>query len=795
MWTFIAGKILRYRHLLLILIGLITLFMAYNAKDVSISYNYVNLLPEKDSTFVQNIKFHEIFNEDVNVMVLGIQDSTLFEIEKFNDWLDLGDSIRKIKGVEGVASIGRLFNITKNKNKKKFELSHIFKDKVTSQEQLDSLKKIVYSLPFYKGLLYNDTSHVFAMGITINSKLIRTQKREDIIQKIEDVCNTFSKRYNIEVHYAGLPYSRTVIAKIVRQELILFIILALLVTAIILFLFFKSFKVVIFSLLVVGIAVIWSFGSMVLFGYQITVISGMIPPLMIVIGIPNSIYFLNKYQQEIKEHGNKIKALQRVIRRIGNAAFFTNLTTALGFATFITTSSEILIEFGVIASLNIIGVFIISILLIPIIFSFLSPPSPKQTNHLENKRIKKFVDSLIHILVYHRVKTFIITAVLIITSFLGISLMKSTGFLVDDISHSSKVFKDLKFFEHSFNGIMPLEIMVDTKKKKGVMKLSTLKTIDKFQQKLKDYPELSESISIVNGVKFAKQAYYNGKEKYYSLPGNREINFILAYLSKDKNKSEITENFVDSTGRYARISVKVADIGTTRMKKLYQKLGEDIQTIFPQNKYHVTVTGTSITFFKGTGYLIKNLFTSLLLAILIIALLMAAMFSSWRMIIVALIPNIIPLLFTAAIMGFFGIPIKPSTVLVFSIAFGISVDDTIHFLSKYRQELIITNWDIGKSVIIALRETGVSMIYTSIVLFFGFAIFTVSTFGGTVALGILVSITLLVAMIANLLLLPSLLLALEKLITTKSFKEPLLSVFDEEEDIELDELEIETIKE
>jgi len=788
MWTYIAGKILRYRHLLLILIGLVTIFMAYKAKDVSISYDFINLLPEKDSTFTQEKEFKKVFHKDVNIMVLGIQDSTLFELDKFNDWLTLADSIRKVNGIEGVASLGRLVTITKNTEEKKFELHKLFNDKVETQAELDSLKEIVFSLPFYEDLLYHDSTYVYVMGITINSKLLRSRYREEIVKNIEIQSKIFSDKYNIDIHLSGLPYTRAVLAEIIRKELTLFIILAMLVTAIILYLFFRSFKVVFFSMLVVAIAVIWSFGSMVLFGYQITIISGMIPPLMIVIGIPNSIYFLNKYQQEIKTHANKIKALQRVIRKIGNATFFTNLTTALGFATFITTNSNILVEFGIIASLNIIGIFIISLLLIPIIFSFLIIPNVKQTSHLDNKIIWKFVDKLITIVTYHRKLTFYVIGFLILAGFFGMSLIKSTGYIVDDISHSHKVYIDLKFFEKNFKGIMPLEIMIDTKKPKGVMKMSTLKKIDKLQDKLRTYPELSESMSIVNGVKFARQAYYNGKEKYYDLPSRREIGFILPYLSKDK--SNIIDNFVDSTGRYARVSVKVADIGTVKMKKLYHELADDLNSIFNSSKYKATITGVSINFFKGTGYLINSLFTSLILAIILIVFFMALLFSSWRMILVSLIPNIIPLIFTSAIMGYFGIPIKPSTVLVFSIAFGISVDNTIHFLSKYRQELVITNWNISKSVIIAIKETGVSMIYSSIVLFFGFSIFTVSSFGGTVALGMLVSFTLLVAMISNLVLLPSLLLSLEKLITTKSFKEPLLSVLDEEEDIEIDELEI-----
>ncbi len=788
MWTAIARLILKNRITFLSAIAVITVFMGFHAVKTEISYNVLNVIPEKDSTFTHNLRFKKIFKEDVNILVLAVQDTNFFQIDKYNDWLSIGDSISELEGVEGLASIAHLVNIEKNKAEKRFEIKALGGQHLKTQQELDSLKLLIESLPFYRDLLYNDSSKVYLMGITINEALLNSRDREEVIFKIEEISNNFGARQNLEIHHSGLPYTRTVIAQKIREELVMFIILALLVTAIILYLFFKSFRVVLFSVLIVSISVVWAFGSIVLFGYQISVISGMIPPLLIVIGIPNCIYFLNKYQQEYRSHGNKIMSMQRVIRKIGKAVFLTNLTTALGFATFITTNSDILIEFGVIASLNIMGVFIISLLLIPIIFTFLPPPKERHTNHLDNKFILKTVDTFIHIIVHHRRTALTTTAIVIAIGFFGIGMMHTTGYLVDDIAEDHKVAVDLHFIETHFDGVMPLEIMINTKKKKGVIKLSNLKKIEKLEKRLEENPVLSKTVSIVDALKFAKQAYYNGKEQYYKLPTNTERSFILAYLSEDQDRSGLLENFIDSTGQYARISTKVADIGTVKMRKLYPEIVKHAYEIFPQDKYEVSIVGTSIAYFKGTGYLIKNLFTSLILAIILIAIFMAAMFSSLRMVFVSLLPNLIPLILTAAIMGFFGIPIKPSTVLVFSIAFGISVDDTIHFLAKYRQELEHTNWNIGKSVILALKETGVSMMYTSIVLFFGFSIFIASTFGGTVALGILVSITLLVAMFANLVILPSLLLSLEKRITTKSFKEPLLNVFDEEEDIEMDDL-------
>jgi len=323
--------------------------------------------------------------------------------------------------------------------------------------------------------------------------------------------------------------------------------------------------------------------------------------------------------------------------------------------------------------------------------------------------------------------------------------------------------------------------MVDTKKKKGVTSLSTLKRMEKLDETIDEIPQLSKSISILNLVKYSKQAFYNGNPKYYKLPTSQEKNFILSYTKNSNTNSDLLKNFVDSTGRYARITTFMKDIGTNKMSRIEERLEQRVHKVFPKEKYDVTFTGKALLFLKGTKYLTKNLIISLSLAIFLIAVFMASIFRSFRMILISIIPNMLPLLITAGIMGYIGVPIKPSTILVFSIAFGISVDDTIHFLVKYRQELQVNNWKIKKSVYKALRETGVSMFYTSIVLFFGFLVFTASSFGGTIALGGLVSITLLFAMVSNLVLLPSLLLSLEQNIANKAvLKEPTIDLSTED---------------
>ena len=790
MWFKVSKIILRNKILLLTVLTAITIFFGYHARKVEMSYNYSSMLPKKDQAYEDYQKFVNIFGEEGNLIIVGIQDSGFFQLEKFEKWRELSNNLSEIDGVENLLSVSNTYNLHKNTKKKQFEVENIFPDTIVSQQQLDGCVKVLKGLPFYKGLVYNSKTDAYLLAITVNKDKMKTKEREQMVSSIQQLCQKFEKDENVKLHYSGLPYIKVVNAIKIRSELYLFSALALLICIIVLFIFFRSFKAVFFPVLIVLIGVVWALGMLHLFGYKITILSGMIPPLLIVIGIPNSIYMLNKFHYEYVSHGNKIKALQRVIIKIGNATFLTNLTTAVGFATFIIVKSDILKQFGIVASLNILGLFVLSLLLIPIIFSYIAPPKPRHVKHLESKFISGIISRLIKITQNYRKVVYVTTIVVVGVGIYGITLMKSSGYILDDIPESDPVYVDLKFFENNFDGLMPLEIMIDTKKPGGAMQLITFKKMDQLEKRFAKYSELSPTTSLLNLLKFSKQAFYNGHEKYYSLPNNREKNFILQYASTGEKNANLLHSFLDSTRQITRMSVRIKDVGTNRMEELYTDFKADVDTVFPPDKYDVTITGSSITTFRGTQYLLKNLIYSLTLAILLISTFMAIMFTSWRMVILSLTPNVIPLIFTAAIMGFADIPIKASTILVFSIAFGISVDNTIHFLAKYRQELITTNWDIKKSVIRALEETGVSMLYTSIVLFFGFGIFTVSTFGGTQAMGILVSLTLLVAVTSNLILLPSLLFGLDRLTTTEAFKEPLLHIYDEEEDIELDELEI-----
>ena len=792
MWTWIARVILRNRIAMLVALGIITVFMGFQAKKIEMSYQYAALLPKDDSTSIEYDNFLKTFGNEGNLMVLGIEDPQFFNLKHFNTWQKLSDDLRQVKGVTSVLSASQSYNLIKNSEEKKFEIRQIFPSRVKYQTELDSLKNQFEHLPFYRGMLYNAETHCYLMAVTLDNEIMKTKERVRLIDDIKRIGVDFEASTRLKMRYSGLPYIRVTLAEMIKSELNMFIWLALAVTAFIILLFFRSFKVVLYAMLVVGVSVVWALGIQAMFGYKITILTGMIPPLLIVIGIPNVVYLLNKYHHEFKIHGNQIKALQRVICKIGNATFMTNLTTALGFGTFIFTSSQILVEFGVVASINIMGIFIISIIMIPIVFSFIAPPEEKHVKHLESKFSTKVLSAIASISLNHRKTVFISVGIIIVLGLIGISRIHTTGYMLDDVPKHNPLYVDLKFFEENFDGLMPLEVVVDTKRPNGVLRGNTLKKMDELEKQLTAMPEISQPLSLTQVVKFARQAFYNGKESHYKVPSNEERNFILSYVAKgEKKQSNLISTFLDSTRQKTRINFRMKDVGTTHMKELDSKIKMAVDSIFAKDHYNISVTGGSVVSFKGTSYLVSNLISSVLLAILMIAVFMAMMFRSWRMVLISLTPNILPLIVTAALMGYFNIPIKPSTILVFSIAFGISVDGTIHFLAKYRQELNQTNWSIRAAVVLAIKETGVSMVYTAIILFFGFGIFSLSDFGGTVALGTLVAITLLVALIANLILLPSILLGLEKLATDKTFSEPLLQIYDEDEDIDVNHLKIE----
>jgi uncharacterized protein len=775
----------------MVILAVITVFMGYQSQFIKWSFDLANIVPEKDPDMVYFRQFRETFGEDGNIMALGLEDSAVYKLDNFIKFQKLTKDLENLEGIKTVLGLPNLQKLEKNNQKRIFELQPIFDKTPEDQTTLDSLLTGAASLKFYSGQLINADNGATLILLTIEKEVLNSKNRDDLINKIISAGEQFEKDTGIDLHFAGLPYVRSITTTKVKAELNMFLGLSLVITGIILFLFFRSFKAVIFPLIIIGVVVVWVMGTLALLEYKITLLSGLIPPIIVVIGIPNSVYMLNKYHHEYNEHGDQMMALKRIIRKIGVVTFITNLTTAVGFFVLVSTQINVLVEFGIVAGINIMATFVVSIILIPGVFSLYKPPTKKHLKHLEFKLLDKVIQSLDYTVHELRPAIFALTIAVIGVSAYGLTKIEAVSFMVDDIPEKSPLKRDLHFFEENFSGIMPLEVIIDTGAKKGVQNLRNLRKIDEFETFLGSIDYISQPVSVVSFAKAARQAFYNQNVAFYSLPSNRDMAFIMRYLSEGET-AELSQSFIDSTGQFVRVSLKIADIGSNKLDSLVnQVITPKIDSVFADSKMTVNLTGTTLMFIKGNKFLIKNLLTSMVIAFVVIAIIMGFLFRNLKMIIISVIPNMIPLLITAGIMGYFGIHLKPSTALIFSIAFGISVDDSIHFLAKYRQELFANNFDVSKAISKSIRETGSSMIYTSIILFFGFIIFVLSEFGGTIALGKLTSITLLMAMLTNVVVLPAMILQFDSGKRDKS-KHPLIDsvpelaegIDDDDDDIE-----------
>lgn len=771
MWQRLAKWVLKNRLILLLLLFAATVVMAFFASKIRLSYEFSKAIPADNLKYQDYLSFKEKFGDDGNVLVIGVQSDHFFQLKDFQAFVTLNKELKEVPFVENVLSVSNAVNLLKDSARERLNAIPVFPKNIQSQSQIDSSLKELYSLPFYRSLLYNPATKAYLIVVRINKEILNSKGRTEVIHNIVDRADQYTTATNIQTHISGLPLIRTQVADRIAHEMKWFIIGSLVLSALILLLMFRSLKTTFLSLLVVIISVIWSVGIMYFFGYKITLLTALIPPLIVVIGIPNCIYFLNKYHSTYKKTGNKEQSLIDMVSKMGVVTLFCNLTAAIGFAVFALTKSAILVEFGQVAGIGIMLIFVISFILLPGVLSYMKVPGEKQLKYLNVKMFTNFLLKVEHWVFNHKKIVYALTLVLVIFSVAGIFKLKTEGFIVDDLPKTDKIYKDLKFFEHNFKGVMPLEIVIDTKKRYGLAGarvLPVLVKMDSLSSYIKKQKEMSRPLSISEGIKFVKQGFYEGDSANYALPNSFDIAFIGDYLRPQKDTSSkntlsnLLESFIDTARESTRMSINMADVGTEKLPAILNNLRKETDHLFDSSKYKVTFTGSTITFLEGSAYIINGLKESLLWAFLFIAICMLYLFRSLRILICSLIPNVIPLIVTAGIMGWAGIRLKPSTVLIFSVALGIAIDVTIRFLVNYKQELPGNNYEIQKTVSETIRHTGLSILYTSLVLIAGFIIFCFSGFGGTESLGWLTSITLLFATLTNLVLLPVLLLNMSK---------------------------------
>jgi predicted RND superfamily exporter protein len=765
MWYRLGQKIIKYKVASLFILTTATLVMGYFASQIKLSYEFTKAIPEDNEKFVIYKNFVQQFGVDGTTMVVGFQTDSLYTPKKFNELVQLQKNIKAIPGVTEVLGIPSSYNLSKDTLEEKFNATKVFDASYTNDSSLQAHKAIFEQLPFYQSLLYNPKSHAYIMAISFIPDSINSGARSQIIKTLTTQIDNFSKSTQLEIHLSGLPYIRTILADRIKKEMVWFLFGSLLLCAITLFLFFRSFSAMLMSLAVVAMGVIWSLGTMVLMGQKITLLTALIPPLIVVIGIPNCIYFLNKYHTSFKETQDKEKAIINMVGRMGIVTLFCNITAAIGFFVFAFTKSPLLKEFGWVSGLNIIALFFISLFFIPPVLTYLKVPQPKHVRYLDNKFLENVLVKIERWTFVHTKWVFGITIVLVMVSIFGLANIKKEAFIVDDLPKKDKLYTDLKWFEQEGGGVMPLEFIIDTKKKNGLLRSKALEDIDQLHTYLQSQPELGKPLGLLEGLKFAKQAFYDGDSASFTTPSGTELAFLGAYLKTKttntdtqakNNPTQMLNKFLDKDKQFTRVSVNMKDIGSAALPVFLKKVDSATKVIFDSSKYNIVITGSSVTFLEGSNFIVKGLGESIFWAFLLIALCMIFLFRSFPILMCSLIPNLVPLLITAGMMGWLGISLKPSTVLVFSVALGIAIDVTIRFLVNYKQELPHLNNQVNITLVQTIKHTGISIIYTSLVLVAGFVIFCFSDFGGTKALGWLTSLTLVVSTLTNLILLPAL---------------------------------------
>ena len=760
MWNRIADYILKHRVLNLVITSILLIFLGLEALDVRMGHNLANTLPENDSTMVVYRQFLDKYGADGRAIFIGMCDEQLFDLEHFQDYYDLNEKIRAIDGVTECLSVTRVYNIVKNDSVKKFNLVQVVNRRPETQAEVDSIREVIENLAMYEGLLFNSEKHSTMMLVTLDEVHANKSVRKCLVDDLTTILNAYSSAHGIEMHVSGMPYIREITTQKMVKEIVGFTALSILVAGLILFLFFRSWRPLVSVVSIVLLSVIYMFGIMVLLGYEVTILTGVLPPLLIIIGVENSIFMLNKYHREYDVCHDKMQALKNVIVRIGPANLLTNMTTAVSFASFIITRNALLVPFGILASICIMLTYVLTMVLLPTFFSYQKKPEGKSVNYMNSPQINYIMDKISSFVLSKKRIIYAVLVALLIVCGIGAVRISTSGRVVDDIAKSDKLYKDIMFFEENVGGVMPFEISIDTHKPKGIMNAAFVRKVQQLEDTLALYPEFSEPLSIAEVVKFARQGFYNGKRDQFKIPSNNEFGFIMKYMPETKGGEmpDIVTQYMDKEMQCTRVSVQMANVTTPEIDAISKSLRPKIDKIFPKDKYDVVMTGSAMVTLQGTNYLIVNLSHSLLLAFIVIALLMAVTFHKFKMVVISLVPNIIPLLFTAGVMGYCGIPLKMSTILVFSVALGISVDNTIHYLARYRLQMKVNNNDIKKSVMAAILETGPSMIYSASILICGFLIFSFSSFGGTKIVGFLVPFTLLIALITNILVLPALVL-------------------------------------
>lgn len=752
MWAHLAHWILDHRRAILLLVAAVTAVLGYWATKVTTDHNTGHFLSRESQTARDFSRASEVFGQSQTILYLVFEGADPYD-PAFLQALDaLVQDLSAYRGVEYVLSLTNVPFLLRDD--KDIVAQPLYRPDLPAEV----IRQRFDDQPFLRGLLLSNDGATPAMMVKIDTDFNNTPERVDLVDRIEAAA----MRLPGDVALAGFPYLRTQYAKRISRESPVFTLLAALISLLFLYLAFGAWRAVMLPTVIVVLGLAWTVGLMALFDHHLTIVSSMLPALLVIIGMANVIHLCTKFLDEFQARQDQRAALVETIRTVGLATFLTCLTTAIGFGVLMLSGSQLLSAFGLFAAIGIMLLYVLSITLTPIAFIRYRSPARRRSPLITHNNFERVFDRMASLTQQHGGAILAGAGVLLFFGLVGATRISSDIYAFSDFYEDDPLRQHLAVFEKQFGGIMPMEVIIEADRPGQFRSLTPLRRVEQLQRSLNDLESVGRSLAVTDLVKLANQAYFGGHPATYRLPSSYELPFLQTALKNfldQKRAGDLTRNLpllIDSTFTMTRVYLGVPDLGTKRMNALADTVRARTLALFPEDHYHVFVTGNAIRVTRAGENLVRNLLVSLAVALVVISLLMALLFRSVRLMIISLVPNVIPLLVVGGTMGLAGIVLKPSTALIFSVAFGIAVDSSIHFLAKYR---LNRNEGLSKeeAVRATLRATGKAILLTSLALMGGFLVFTLSSFGGTVNMGGLTALTLGVAMVANLLLLPALL--------------------------------------
>ena len=733
-----------YPFRFLIVISLITIFSIIQLFFLKFDFTIENLFPENDQEVEQYYSFRDEFGREDNIISLTYNCDDPFLLKNYLENKKITQNLSKINGILNVLSISNLgieLNISETN----------LPDENLTQKQIDEIRNYIFKYSIFTNNLISEDGTITSIILEVDESFNDHPGRLKIMKDIENIIDNS----NWDWYETGIPVLRTKYVQYMIGDFIKFFPPVTIILFLVLYMMFKSMKIVLLPILTVFISVIWILGLMSLFDFSINIITYIVPTLVMIVGVADSVHILIKYNQDIKISNNTKISIKKTIQGIGNAILLTSLTTSIGFLSLLSTNIVMIKEFGFLVAIGVLIAFLVSIFLIPPLLILMDNTYPLKTKS-SKKGIRYYIlKRIVEVNKNHHFIILIISSIFIALFIYFASKVETNSALLDDLSSGNELFEDIKFTEENMGAVFPFEVIITAKDEKnnfienGIANSRIIVFVDKIQKKINSIPEIRKTISVVDYLDIINDNFNEESEEKSYL--NDELIFQYFVLNED-----IFQNLINFEYSKTRISARIKDINSTRAKEIVKEINEWKSENIPDD-IQISLTGTTLMALKVNDYLVNNLIISFLIAFGVIFISMGFLFKSLKLAIFSMIPNLIPILFLAAIMGIFDIKLRPTTAMTFAIAFGIAVDDTIHYMVRFRQELSMNNGNFIEANSETIFSTGNAIISTSLILGCGFLVMVSSNFLPSRDFGFLSAITMFGAIIGDLFFLPTML--------------------------------------